>query len=502
VTWYTNGITLPTHSRKSRFSDTLSILHLSDLHFSAEADERADESIHCTERTEKLGTIIAGLRPDLVIVSGDLSDRGDRESLLRVREYLFGSYAVSGTKRVGLSLPAERVRILAGNHDAFNMLPNGTARDRVQRALQNFVDVFPEFVTGPCNCSYEWVEGRSWDAYLSFADSCFVGDPDWEHNKPKGVPFLETTAKGKLSNEQATKLLQWSDWARDGKLLIEDQPVPAGRFLRSLKILIMHHYLFEPKHHRSDPTMRFVDQHDVFRNVGLADFDMLLCGHKHVPDFEKHTYGYHMGDRGRWRYAFNCLRRSIGQSSLPVGTYQLAKKTPTQYLRFLFNSVIVVGRSSNNVRQMSPRTFEAELELLGLAITDPKDFEKQILAVIAEMRNASEFHLDPAECKQLASAVEDRFSAANRAQLAKEMELVGRKLASSFHKRPFIQALAGSATKRATRKDSRRGFFFHEITASDEGYEIGARIFEWNSEKKEFIDQGKKFHQIPFDRHP
>jgi len=47
----------------------------------------------------------------------------------------------------------------------------------------------------------------------------------------------------------------------------------------------MHHYLFEPPEQSSDYFMRIQDRDVVFRNLALSDFDVLLCGQKHVTAF-------------------------------------------------------------------------------------------------------------------------------------------------------------------------------------------------------------------------
>jgi 3',5'-cyclic AMP phosphodiesterase CpdA len=110
----------------------LVLLHVSDLHF---CDPEAGGHYWNTEATELavaphnrrglLGSLLYDLRheklaPDLVIVSGDLLDRGNRKGVEPALAFLRGLAE-------GLGLPKERVIIVPGNHD---VLRSGTPDER------------------------------------------------------------------------------------------------------------------------------------------------------------------------------------------------------------------------------------------------------------------------------------------------------------------------------------------------------------------------------------
>jgi len=61
------------------------IAHLSDLHFSSGADKGDPSHVHSIPRLKAIERILSSRKCDRIIISGDLSDAGDRESLLRAQ---------------------------------------------------------------------------------------------------------------------------------------------------------------------------------------------------------------------------------------------------------------------------------------------------------------------------------------------------------------------------------------------------------------------------------
>ncbi len=98
------------------------MLHISDLHFCASETrghywntEASELSVAPHNRRGLLGSLLydlrnEGLTPDLVIVSGDLLDRGSESGVLPVVTFL-------KDLALGLGLPVTRVVIAPGNHD-------------------------------------------------------------------------------------------------------------------------------------------------------------------------------------------------------------------------------------------------------------------------------------------------------------------------------------------------------------------------------------------------
>ncbi|PYK25651.1 MAG: hypothetical protein DME59_09995 [Verrucomicrobia bacterium] len=117
------------------------ILHLSDIHAGTGelVDVDVKDYLPLSERErnlERLGDYIAALpkKPDYVVVSGDMTLRGDPAGLLSVREWL-----ITGIE--GGLLPSEdRIIVTPGNHDPTWGIPDGNDRD--QKRYANFFEMF------------------------------------------------------------------------------------------------------------------------------------------------------------------------------------------------------------------------------------------------------------------------------------------------------------------------------------------------------------------------
>src|SRR3974377_1779323 len=103
----------------------------------------------------------------------------------------------------------------------------------------------------------------------------------------------------------------------------------------------MHHYLFEPPNHKDDFFLRVDHRNIAFRNIAMADFDMLLCGHKHVPDFGRTKYGEHFDRKARVPYLFNLFRRLIGIYTVPLQLDDSKGRKMTKALTLLLAALLI-----------------------------------------------------------------------------------------------------------------------------------------------------------------
>ncbi|HEX5339009.1 MAG TPA: metallophosphoesterase, partial [Gallionella sp.] len=98
----------------------MKIVHISDLHVSNEMHHQA-ESTHSLELLKGIQLICQEEMPDYLVVTGDITDLGDGQSLVNAREWIFNTVPIGGGERIGLQLPPEKVFLIPGNHDAFNV---------------------------------------------------------------------------------------------------------------------------------------------------------------------------------------------------------------------------------------------------------------------------------------------------------------------------------------------------------------------------------------------
>ncbi len=94
---------------KDKQSETLQILHLSDLHIS-QNNNPVDSPIFKALIKQIKGDRENGINPEIVIISGDIADRGTGDEYKIVKEFI--------DKLLGtLELPDESLFMVPGNHD-------------------------------------------------------------------------------------------------------------------------------------------------------------------------------------------------------------------------------------------------------------------------------------------------------------------------------------------------------------------------------------------------
>jgi len=464
------------------------IVHISDLHFSEGADKSEHHHKHSILHLQKLQQKLETIQFDKLIVSGDITNDGDKESLLRARDYLYGEFAVGGGENTGLKLSPSIVELVPGNHDARNKGAYGSPLQIWQRSLENYNDAFVEHkIDFQQACYYRWIEKDGCYVFLAFVDSCYLGD---EYNDNVSTKLrLSKIAKGKMSLNQSTLLLEWFDKGVKGLLLNpneEDQVIPKEAFANSLKILVMHHYLFEPPEFAYDYLMSVKHRDRVFNNIAMADFDVLLCGHKHVQDYKPSSYGDHFDQRGKDRYLINYFRRLIGIHSLPI-QYTDDKGRPfSKALARLINILIVkfhkthYAQNTNYLDQLG--------DILIRALKNPEALEGEIKELLKSYRLEGEEIIDSRELKEIRGRISTGLTMRER----KDLEKVAKKfnqILKHLSSRPFLQIMCGSTTKASPNFDRGRSFNVYKIEKSEEGTKLRVERYRWETETKSFSDK-------------
>jgi hypothetical protein len=463
---------------------TFEFAHLSDLHFSAGADAGGSHS-HSIKHLEGIEHILSGTRPDRLIVSGDLTDRGDTESLLRVHDWLHADFRVAGDRRIGLRLPPDRVRVIPGNHDAYNARhPSGDDFDCWQRSLDNYNRVFRDQPFGPASpVSYDWIEKDGFGIYFAYVDTCFLNDPSIEHSSTivdACVTAISKPARGRLTRRQANRLLEQFDAGMRGTLALPSGSgvIAKETFAKSLKVLVMHHYMFEPPGCSDDFFLKLADRNYVLRSMGMADFDICLCGHKHHVDFTVRPYGEYFDKRARGRYCINVFRRMLGIHTMPLAfelpTGKRMARAFSNLIAVLLLSVKDEATHDNNWRDC----IDQLAEILQAAVDDPHKLEARLATFIKSHGLQGAILLTPEEIDHIQRRIVAELSAAQRKQLtgvANRLQAEVIRLDS----RPFLQSMSGSACKEPGTSDKRRSFNIYRIDADETGYRLRSDQYIW-----------------------
>lgn len=480
---------------------SFTIVHLSDLHFSEGAFVEGAYHKHSIEHLRSLEQILRQRQFDKVILTGDITNDGNPESLLRARTWLLESFEVDADTRTGLQIPIGKLGVVPGNHDAFNdtdvrHLPIEIQR---QKSLENYNRLFAEFAFGADQrYRYEWIEKENSALFIVYVDTCLLGDPDLDKLSAYKHPFkyLNAIARGELLTQSAD-LLRLFDIGMSGQLRDPHQQgtlIGGGSFRSALKVVVAHHYLFEPRKGHSEPLLALHDVRAVFGNLASACFDVYLCGHKHIPEFLASFYGEHLDARGRGRHLMNVFRRLLGVSSLPlqirIGGGQKESKLKTLF--FTISALWYARREEIDLASID----HAEQFVDGLAaaieegLQDPNRFAASIREFLKTTRGADAGILRADELAELQQLISLRLGPDQKRALvtvAKRIAKYARRLGS----RPFLQVVAASAAKTLSRSDRERGFFIYTIEGDDKGFRVDAEQFVWDSERHDFDCEGR-----------
>jgi len=304
-----------------------------------------------------------------------------------------------------------------------------------------------------------------------------------------GTLRVDALAKGKLTVRQTEQLLEWYDLGIKGQLpLHHDQNtfIDKDVFARSLKIMVMHHYLFENQDNKSNYFMRVHHRDVVFRNVALAAFDVLLCGHKHCPAFDVHSYGQHFDSRAKQRYLVNQFRRLIGLHSLPI---QFTDDTGVKWSKSLTRLVqLIAWITKRETGQTGDHEIADEvIQQLKQGLHDPKTIERRVKGFMRQTGVIGKVILTDSELTEIRKRLSIGLSADERKllrPLADKISAVARTLKST----DFLQSISGSSAKASRNSNAKRTFSIYRIRQAGNQWLFESEEFEWSAQDKTFGD--------------
>ena len=468
------------------------IAHISDLHFSAGTDP-AVQHRYSIERLCGIEAHLSGESFDRLIVSGDLSDSGDFTSLSNAHRWLTDHLTLGNGRTTGLRITdRQKLIIVPGNHDAFNGAGDVGFRKRWQSSLVNFNTVFHAHVLpSPVGLGYDWLERDGEGVYVAYVDSCFLGDPGGGHD-----PFstVQRVAKGRMSHNQSHELLENYDRGMRG--LLRDpwtgKPIETSKFARALKIVVMHHYLFPPPGRRlraHEYLMEIHHREGVFKNLAMADFDLLLCGHSHIADVHLTSYGREFDRRAKRRYMLNCFRRSVGIHSLPVQFVAARGVRVSKKVSAFFGILLRKARSSEQ------NYLDEFQSLLQHALREPRSLEQDVVAFLREHREDREPDPTPYEMEELRKRIAISIRVEDLPHLEEEARWIGEEV-KAMASRPFLQVMNGSASK-STSEEKKRSFNIYSVRKVARGWQFQSDEYDWNSGQKAFGPGLRRDHFFP-----
>lgn len=462
----------------------MKLVHISDLHFHESSDGDASRYRHSLACLKDIERLLDEHAPSHLVVTGDITDLGDKISLERAYQWLHDRIYSSG-EYYGLRTTERGLvpLIVPGNHDAFNSPATESEFKRWQSSLSNFYGVFHRYSWKDAQqgVMYQWHQDDTASVLFCCVDTCYLGDPETE--RLGAALSLDRVAKGRLSRKQSAAILALFDKGMEGELEASDGSKIAGNdFLSALKVLVMHHYLFEPADTRAEPLLQMRQKKAVFQNMAMSDFDVLLCGHKHIADIHVSAYSDNFDRRGQVRLAFNYVRRILGIKALPLGVDEDGKRL-SKALR------LVIGLLALTKLRGRPLTDESTREIVGVlerSLGNPTVLKEELIKHISAHDEEGQGGLfDEAEMNELYSRIKERFDRNDRKALNDAANKL-RGIISHLSGRPFAHIMSASSAKASEHGSRNRAVNVYEIARGDTGYVFRTTRFSWDPQVHRF----------------
>ncbi|MEW6364936.1 MAG: hypothetical protein AB1714_09885 [Acidobacteriota bacterium] len=181
-------------------------------------------------------------------------------------------------------------------------------------------------------------------------------------------------------------MLRWFDLGMKGELLAHsdsDERIDRHAFGKAFNILAMHHYIFEPPGHPMSFSLHLNYRKTTLRNLATADFDMVLCGHKHVPAFCAESYASFFPDRNtRGRYLLNLFRRLIRIHTFP---HQFSDRTGRKMKKQVSAWIsYILLRNPRHEGETDESYLDRLLTALRAVLKDPTSWHGELREFIVE----------------------------------------------------------------------------------------------------------------------
>lgn len=463
----------------------MKVMHISDLHFHEAPSGNSASHRHSLECLRDIERLVDDYEPSHLVVSGDITNIGDKISLERAYQWIHDQIYSDG-EYYGLRAESRQLSTLVvpGNHDAFNASSIGSEFKRWQSSLSNFYSVFHKYgwKESDSGVSYRWSEMGKVSVLFCNVDSCYLGDPETE--RIGASISLDRVAKGRLSRQQSASVIALYDRGMGGELTKENGEKISGReFLSALKVLVMHHYLFEPANSKAEPLLQLSEKRTVFQNLAMSDFDVLLCGHKHIADVHVSTYSDNFDRRGQLRLAFNYVRRILGIKSLPLGVDEDGRRL-SKALR------LVVGLLALTKSQGKPLDDDSTREILNIlerSLSNPIILKQELLKYLSGRQQVNQSGLfDKSEMNELYAKIKEHFDRNDRKTLNEAADRL-RGIISHLSGRPFAHIMSASSAKASEEGTRHRAVNLYEIVNEDDGYIFKTTRFSWNPHAHRFV---------------
>ncbi len=463
------------------------ILHLSDLHFTPNLSNTdnclsIDQMIGVENKLKELKAADNTYKFNKVIISGDITNDGSIDSFVRARSWICSQLEVNAGRRTGLDfcVNQETIKIVPGNHDVDFQIPyKGTATEKWKKLSVNFNSEFQDLqpFTPAKPYHYDWIDtGENQGLFFFYMDSSFLGDSFQE----KASGFDDLTKRRLLMNivEKIHSVFNLGISGQLSKAGTEDK-ISSISFKNSLKIFVSHHYLKNVQNEDRE-FLKSSYKKDFLNRICLADYDILLNGHRHRNSFFEDRLEDNFDERGKIRYIYKQLRHMLGFEDLPTQLYN-----PTNGNKFNRNVSLIVRLIDRLHSALYPDASPKNIiDVLNKAIED--DSIKNIETLIRNFMDITEDDkiFNTWELDSQVKVYLQNLNKEQRDKLNKKSNKIISNILTFLKKKSIVSINGGSTTK--ITKNLERSFNIYEIESTPHEYKFKTIKYRWNEQLKQF----------------
>ncbi len=453
------------------------IMHLSDFHFSfGEAPTTRRHSLPHLRGIEK---VFEKAKPDLVIVTGDLSEHGDKNSLERAKNWLNGKETFDG-ESYGLNLsemiPMIPFVVVPGDADFTEKPVGGDAESRINTSLRYFRQLFSDREVGP-GVSY-----LSADQEFVFFFKFTIPPSSEECSRESPTEGYSTAEVRDVYRHEWKRISTFHSKAcENGVYENGSQLITPQQYTQSLKLLITHQPLLE-----GTPSMVESEVKLFLQSLASIGIHAIFCGHQHVHSFAQQSLSRLKRKKDPSRSVHRYLLHSLGINA-PLHWFDGDGKRLPLRLRPFIVSLLEQAKSwivndSKTVPSDEALIFKCE-DLLRDMLNSQDD---QIpIRMISQLKSQLlEAHRDEESVNEVA-CIEELLKNLTYQQISKLREACKSKpvmeFYREFYKRNVIQCRCGSSAKIKGPSNRQRNLQVYDIAIFPEHWSIHCTVYSWGN---------------------
>jgi len=464
--------------------EEVNLLHISDTHIVASRTLKKSTKSTQIQLAKSLKKFIDENNEfDMNIITGDITyDDNYDDALENARDFLFSDYVLKTDGNIGLNLNAKKTIIVPGNQDLAKDFTSDLKewwKESIAPFNSTFNEISAIIPSEENGITFYYTVINTIPLLYVILDTSYLSGSDKDRGRGTSKRQRE-----KLLNEQISIMLS-SFTTKNGfyefKSNNESIKISKYEYKKVIKILVMHHFLFDPSNITNIKSLSIKQstQRNLFKNLLLSDFDLILCGHKHRQNESNLLNIDSIDYRSKRRFYFDILRNKMGYKKrffqLNDKENQNISKPSSLILYFIaaYAEDVKFVKLVKNIFKDIKNNNKIKL---------PNEFVELVLNNnLDAMTSLEDKKLD------LYNYLCEKFDKNTIQKIIKYGKPIVVSLENEFRKRDIVQISAGASTHDNKNTKSKRFIKTIKIVKDKNGYRIIPSTYELCEDKLDYI---------------